>query len=246
MKKVKIILIALLSVIVVATCTLFGLSYYGLLAGLRSSDGKASDGQTKVACVGDSITYGFGVQNWYKYTYPKELQKMLGDGYHVKNFGYSGATAMSTTKKPYTKQDVYKKSLEYLPDIVVIMLGSNDSKTYHWKGKEEFKKQYGELLKTYINLKSEPKIYLCTLSTAYYVKGKTEGTTTFDIQGNIIDNEIKECVNELGNELQLEVIDINEVTKNHAEWYKYDGVHPNNKGAKKIAETIWARINVVQ
>jgi len=91
------------------------------------SNGKPTslkDLKIKVACVGDSITYGYG--------YPEELQRLLGTAYDVRNFGYSGRTAMRTGDYPYFKEEIYKESLTFSPNIVVIMFGTNDSKVQNW------------------------------------------------------------------------------------------------------------------
>ncbi|MEI4768081.1 GDSL-type esterase/lipase family protein [Psychrobacillus sp. FJAT-51614] len=181
----------------------------------------------RVACVGDSITYGYG--------YPAELQTLLGTEYSVENFGYSGRTAMRTGDKPYVDEEIYQDSLNYLPDIVVIMFGTNDSKVQNWLSKEEFKKQYRELLQSYTQLSSKPVVYLNTPATPFYVDGKMEGPMEFNIQKDKVD-EAAEAVRELGKELGLQVLDFNDITKNHPEWFKIDGIHPNADGAKAIAK----------
>src|SRR5438270_834071 len=79
----------------------------------------------KVACVGDSITQGSGLQ---ENTYPLQLQRMLGSNYEVRNFGVGGATLLEQGDKPYIQQKLYQDSLAFQPDVVVIMLGTNDSK----------------------------------------------------------------------------------------------------------------------
>ncbi|WP_409343205.1 GDSL-type esterase/lipase family protein [Paenibacillus sp. MBLB4367] len=204
-------------------------------------DNKIKGNDIRVAAVGDNITYGFGVVNWYKKNYPITLQNMLGIGYNVKNFGYSGRTAMTTGDNPYVDEKIYQKSLNYLPNIVVIMFGTNDSKVQNWKSKEEFKEQYRKLLLSYTQLESKPVVYLCTPATPYYVNGKTEGPMKFNIQKDKVD-EVVEAGKELAEELDLIVIDINEVTKNHRQWFIKDGIHPNADGAKAIANAVYDAI----
>ena len=82
----------------------------------------------KVACVGNSITYGAGISNREKNAYPAQLQYYLGDGYEVRNFGSNGATAQSDGDYPYVHTRAYGKSKNFLPDIVLIKLGTNDTK----------------------------------------------------------------------------------------------------------------------
>lgn len=215
--------------------------FYGLIK-IRL-DTKWKSGQIKVACVGDSITYGMLVKNWYLRSYPKQLGNLLGDGYNVRNFGVSRRTAMATGDLPYEKEKRYRESLAYQPDIVFFMFGTNDSKPVNWKGKEEFKKQYGKLLNGYLSLDSRPVIYLLTPATPHYVKGKTEGSMEYGIRKPEI-LEACEAVCEIGREKNLTLIDINNQTKEHPEWFVFDGIHPNASGAAKIAEIVYENMKI--
>ena len=86
----------------------------------------------KVACVGNSITFGYLLDNPSTDSYPSQLQKMLGNGYVVGNFGHSGATLLNHGHRPYTKQKEYTEALNYKADIVVIHLGVNDTDPRNW------------------------------------------------------------------------------------------------------------------
>ena len=101
-----------------------------------------SSAQTKVACVGNSITYGLKLENREKDAYPFQLQEMLGADFVVGNFGKSGATLLRKGHKPYVCQQEYQDALDFAADIVVIHLGINDTdprydtvllKAYHTK-----------------------------------------------------------------------------------------------------------------
>jgi len=86
----------------------------------------------KLACIGDSITYGSGIKQRTKNHYPAQLGHWLGDKWRVRNFGVSGATLLRDGDKPYPKQKLYEQALKWQPDIAVIMLGTNDSKLQNW------------------------------------------------------------------------------------------------------------------
>lgn len=75
-----------------------------------------------MACVGDSVTYGYGISNWPKNNYPFILESFLGDEYTVNNYCQSGSCVQSNSNKPYSSKSPYKKSLEFEPDIVIFML----------------------------------------------------------------------------------------------------------------------------
>ncbi len=125
--------------------TILILLYLNGYSGLRKKP-KVKGNQIKVACVGDSITYGFGISNWPKYNYPKQLQKLLGKNYYVANFGVNGSCVVTFADLPYKRTRTYKKSLEYEADILIFMPGSNDSKYQNWTDKETFKEEYLTLL----------------------------------------------------------------------------------------------------
>ena len=87
----------------------------------------------RVACIGNSITDGFGIDMRAKYGYPAQLQGILGDGYWVKNFGVSARTMLNKGDFPYMNEMAWKDALAFKPDIVVIKLGTNDSKPQNWQ-----------------------------------------------------------------------------------------------------------------
>ncbi|NBP25408.1 MAG: hypothetical protein EBU81_12855, partial [Proteobacteria bacterium] len=79
----------------------------------------------KVACVGDSITYGAGVEEREKNNYPKQLGELLGNRFEVRNFGRSGATLSRVGDLPYATTDEFKAALAWQPDMVILKLGTN-------------------------------------------------------------------------------------------------------------------------
>ena len=91
----------------------------------------------KIACIGDSITAGWGLNDPWRDSYPAVLERMLGEGYEAKNFGSSGRTLLKRGDYPYWNEKTFQDALEYKPDIVVIQLGTNDSKPQNWKFKKD-------------------------------------------------------------------------------------------------------------
>lgn len=236
---IKIFMIIILVVLIIG----IGIVSYLFLNGLSGIHLKNEykDGQIKVACVGDSITYGHGVSNWNKNNYPAVLQRLLGNEYNVQNFGVSGSTTQKTGDNPYTDTKCYNPSIEYDADILVFMLGSNDSKPYNWIDRESFKNEYIKLLNTYMSDNDSLKIYLCTVSEVFYDDNtQTSGPSTFDIQRDKTDI-INDVVREIASENGYSLIDIYSLTKDHTEWFK-DNIHPDANGAKAIAEEIYNNI----
>ncbi|MGN1194669.1 MAG: GDSL-type esterase/lipase family protein [Acutalibacteraceae bacterium] len=196
------------------------------------------DGQIKVACVGDSITYGAGIKNWKKNAYPVVLGNLLGDGYCVNNFGYIGRTAQTDADKPFTEEKLYQKSLDYNPDIVVLMLGSNDSKPYNWKGIDNFKQAYGKIIDSYINLESKPTVYIVTPPPVFPYKGDK---VWYDLDSELISGDITLAAKQLAEEKGLELIDMNAVFDGRSDLLS-DGAHPTAEGASLFAQVVFEAI----
>lgn len=231
-KTHKILLISAASLAVIVG-GVFGFLYMNGLSGL-SSVSKPKEGQIRVACVGDSITYGHGISNWKKNNYPAVLQRTLGDEYHVNNYGVSGYTVQEEGDRPYTTLEQYSLSLEYNPDIVVFMMGTNDSKPLNWETPGRFRGDLEDFLYSYEDIGAE--IILCTPATSFFVEEEHGTETNFNIQPDKVEI-VAELVRGVANSHNYTLVDINDFTENHPEWFE-DGVHPNNEGAKAIAEEI--------
>lgn len=103
----------------------------------------------KVACVGNSITFGLTLPDSTReaLSYPGRLQTMLGDNYEVGNFGHSGSTLMRHGHRPYFDVPEFKEALAMDADIVVIHLGINDTDPRDWpEYGDEFVTDYNALI----------------------------------------------------------------------------------------------------
>ena len=118
---------------------LINLIVFILIAGLNGWAQEATE-VIRVACVGNSITFGAGIANRDRDSYPSVLGQMLGRGYEVRNFGFSARTMLMKGDHPYMKEQMFQDALKYNPDIVVIKLGTNDSKSFNWKYKADLPK----------------------------------------------------------------------------------------------------------
>ncbi len=75
--------------------------------GSQTSIAEVADERIKIACVGDSCTYGDRSTDPATKSYPYLLQEKFGKEYHVYNFGVNGATALKKGDKPYWKLEEY-------------------------------------------------------------------------------------------------------------------------------------------
>ncbi len=183
----------------------------------------------KIACVGNSITEGSGLQQ----SYPQRLQAKVGQGYEVKNFGVSGSTLLKNGDFPYWRSNAYEALMSWAPDVVIIKFGTNDSKPQNWLYKATFSTDYLSLINALQSLESAPDIYLCTpLPVFQDVAGINENT---------VKNEVIPSVRQVAKEASLPVIDLYTTFINKAD-FTYDGVHPNDEGAELMSETIYRSI----
>lgn len=184
----------------------------------------------KIACIGNSITYGVGTRNPAKDSYPAVLGQMLGDGYEVRNFGVSARTMLMKGDNPYMKEERYRQALDYNPDIVTIKLGTNDTKPQNWRYKSDFKKDMETMIRTLRALPSKPEIYLCYPIPAYAVQ--------WGINDSIIVHGVMPVINRLAAKYGLKVIDLHTPLTGMKECFA-DNVHPNEKAAVRIAQAIY-------
>ena len=116
----------LVGILITALAVLLAVSF-GVIDALHVQP-RPRAGQKRVACVGDSITYGCFVPGQPWNSYPRQLGRMLGRGYCVGNFGYTNRTALKSGDYPYTAEKLYRRSLAFQPELVLLMLGTNDTK----------------------------------------------------------------------------------------------------------------------
>lgn len=187
----------------------------------------------RVACLGDSITFGHGVADRAKNSYPAVLGQLLGAKYQTKNFGNSGATLLKKGDKPYWSLAEFKQAGEDAPGIVVIKLGTNDSKPQNWKHREDFAADLAALVDHFAALPSKPKIFLCLPVPVY--------RTQWGINEAVVAGEIIPLIKKVAAEKKAGVIDLHAALAGRPELFP-DHVHPNAAGAKLIAQAVQAAI----
>ena len=185
----------------------------------------------RVACIGNSITDGYGIGMAPVKGYPAQLQKKLGDGYEVKNFGVSARTMMNKGDLSYMNELAWRDAKAFNPNIVIVKLGTNDSKTHNWaKGADEYRQSMQAMIDTLKALPSNPKIYLCSPIPA--VKD------SWTISDSIIVNGEMPIIQKLAKKNKCQFIDLHTLF-NYKDMMQRDGIHPNAKGAAKMAEIIF-------
>ena len=183
----------------------------------------------RIACIGNSITEGSGIPMSSQFGYPAQLQKIMGTNYHVKNFGVGAQTLLNKGDNPYMKRPEWKGVLSFNPNIVVIKLGTNDTKPQNWQFNKEFQHDLLEMIEKLQQLPANPRILLAHPIRAF--------KSTWDINDNIIIKELIPIINQVAKKKKLQVIELHEAITDE-KMLLDDGIHPNEKGAQRIAEVV--------
>lgn len=196
----------------------------------------AQSTKIKIACIGNSITAGYSLNDATHESYPAQLQKLSGDKYDVNNFGYSGATLLKKGHKPYYKTAEFAAALDFKPDIAIIHLGLNDTDPRNWPNyKDEFAANYSWLIDTLRYANPSIKIFICRLSPIFSGHPRFKsGTRDWYWQ-------IQEQIPQIAKANQTGIIDLYEPLHNRPDLFA-DNLHPNAEGAAIIARTVYQKI----
>jgi lysophospholipase L1-like esterase len=191
-----------------------------------SLQGTGEAAPIRVACVGDSITAITG--------YPSDLQSQLGPKYAVGNFGVNGSTVLLDSWKPYMNQSEFQDALDFKPNIVIIMLGTNDDLEMLRPSNASFEEDYAKLIGAFQHLDSKPQIWLMTPPPIF--------SNSTDLSNPYLSAVIVPKIEDLANKMNLPLIDMYTAFGNRPDYF-VDGVHPNSQGATLIASEVYKAIN---
>lgn len=199
----------------------------GLCAAIALAGALNAAEPIRISCVGDSITAGHGIKQDY-FKYPQQLGFILGEDFNVRNFGVSGTTLLSKGDHPYIKTGAYKGALDFKPNVVIIKLGTNDTKSWNWKHSADFEKDLNAMIDAFAALETKPIIYLGLPCTFFGANGK-------GIDETRISSGVIPVVEKIAKERNLKIIDFHAATASHPEVFP-DKLHPNAGGAKIMAQ----------
>ena len=203
---------------------------------------KALPGRRKIACIGDSITFGAGVMSKRKkLAWPYVLGQKLGEDWQVLNYGISGATALLESEVVFKKHhDFLDDAILAGPETYLLMLGTNDAKTVNWRA-EDYYRDYNRMIDRMQIGSPQARVVLMTPATAYPDPKAKDGSTGFGIDRDTVHEQVAPMVRQIAEERELPLIDIHNYTAGHPEWFG-DGVHPNAEGNRALAEYIFERL----
>lgn len=188
----------------------------------------------KVAFVGNSITQGPGREN--PGSFPLQVGKILGDAYQVKNFGIGGRTLLKKGDFPYWNEPQFQEVKDFRPDVVLIKLGTNDSKPQNWAHK-------GEFVQDYLDLIAEFRDHMPKDGKVYVMLPVPVTRENFGINPEIMNSEQRLMLFEIIQKSGAEVIDLYTPLQDKPELFP-DGVHPTAEGLTIMARVISRRIRL--
>jgi sialate O-acetylesterase len=188
----------------------------------------------KIACLGDSITHGFKLSDPGHESYPARLRQLAHGSWDVLDFGVNGATVLNKGDIPITAQKAYQRAIRSEPDVVVVILGTNDTKNINWQYIDEFVGDYTSLIKKLQGLPSKPHVIACTVPPVFsdYPNGINE---QHEEKVNIL---VKKAISMT----KADLLDIYTPLLPKPALF-IDGIHPNAQGAQEIASLVFNKIS---
>ncbi len=190
----------------------------------------------RVACVGNSVTYGYLLPDREQNCYPARLQALLGDGYEVRNFGHSGATLLRRGHNPYDRLPEFQEALRYNADLVVIHLGLNDTDPRNWPHHgDDFIADYRALIDSFRTVNPAVRIWICRMTPIFHTHPRfRSGTRDWHYA-------IQQRIGQIARTAGTELIDLYEPLHSRPDLFP-DALHPNSEGADVLARTVYAHL----
>ncbi|MFC1766622.1 GDSL-type esterase/lipase family protein [Planctomycetota bacterium] len=186
------------------------------------------------------MTYGARIVDRTIDSYPAQLGQMLqqySNQWEVRNFGVNSATVLSKGDVPYVQQSVCTEALQWQPEIVIIMLGTNDSKPQNWVYKEEYVPNYLELIDSFAGLASHPRIWICKPVPAFQLR--------WGINDDVIRDEVGPMIEKIASLRDVRVVDLYTPMLGASSHYA-DYIHPDATGAGLMAEVLLPLLTGIQ
>ncbi len=194
-----------------------------------------------IVCHGDSITAGGNLAAEEKY--PAVLESLFPAA-KVVNTGIGGNTSSQGLAR-LEKDVLTRKPNSYAPDLVLLLFGTNDSVlTAPGKYRVPVEKYQDNLRQMILRCrKADTEVILCTLlpiiPEPYFTRHPKE---FYDAEGGLekILHRYHAAAMEVGKELNVPVVDLYKTFEKDLTLLRPapDGVHPNARGARAIAQEI--------
>ncbi|MBN2767248.1 MAG: GDSL-type esterase/lipase family protein [Paludibacter sp.] len=201
------------------------ITFFALLALLMIS---CTHKPTRIVCIGDSITEGAGIFQQNKYSYPARLDSLLGESFQVLNSGKGGTTLQKEGDFSYWNTKEFANIFAFEPDMVVIKLGTNDTKPQNWNS-ARFEADYQTLIDTLKSLPNAPEIIMCIPVPVF--------ATQWGINDSTLNAGVIPVIKQIAKKNKIELIDLNTPLRDRHDLFP-DHIHPNEEGTKEMAQII--------
>lgn len=216
-----------------------------LIVVLSSSAVKSQEYKVRMAMIGNSITYGALLTDPSTECYPARLSILLseihGDTCDVQNYGVSGRTMMRSAENPIWTESSFETAIKSVPDICLIMLGTNDSKPYRWEAwGDEFLDDYMAMIDTFLFRNPYTEFIVCYPPPIW--EGHPYGTT-FDNSHNdsVLINCIIPVIDTVVTRTGALLVDFHTPFLDSVDLFP-DKLHPGAEASKMMAEILFADI----
>jgi len=213
----------LLAIGLVILLVLSGITAFLILA---TENKEPLSDKIRVACVGDSLTQST--------EYPFDLWNLLGSNYTIGNFGAGSTTVLLNSETPYMNSTPFQSAMEFQPNIVIIMLGTNDAQPNLEIYNASFVGDYVKLVAVFQALTSKPKIWIVLPPPVFENQSGKINPEYFKLT-------VIPCIEQAADETNLPVINVYSALASYSDYFP-DGVHPNSAGSKLIANEIYKAI----
>ena len=202
----------------------------------------------RIACVGDSITWGYTItHDRLARAWPGVLQKLVGKKYKSEDFGHNGATLLKKGNLPYWTTPEFKGATKFDPNIVIIMLGTNDTKPQNWKKYgTQFTANAEALIRHFEHLRAHPRIYICTPPPV--VRNKKLGVGNgWGINEKTLVHGVIPAIKRAARAMHVPVVHVHgqmikRATEPMYKYFAHDGVHPDPLGQALMGKIIYRAV----
>jgi lysophospholipase L1-like esterase len=184
----------------------------------------SSPEKIRVACVGDSLTH-FSSYQYYLW------MKLGTDDYSVRNFDCDSTTITLDTSTSYMKTEEFQNAMDFQPNIVVIMLGTNDAKSNLKQNNTTLTSDYIELIKAFQELPSEPEVWIV-------LPPPINSNQTSVIDAEYFSQTVIPCIRQAANQTGLKTINVYSALLKYPKFFQEDGIHLTVNGAEIIAQVV--------
>ena len=207
-----------------------------ILIGLALSYSSFAQNIVKVACIGNGVTFGIGVENREKNNFPQQLQYLLGENYKVTNFGVVNAPLLNTGNAGYVKTEAFKKSQAILPDIVFLELGLDEIKSMDTVLVSNITNTIESFVDSYLKLSSHPRVVIL-LPLPIFLNDSSL------LNNSVIKNKIIPKIQKIAYEKNLEVLDLFSMFIDKEDLF-LDKVHPSSLGGTLISKRLYELVKL--